>query len=239
MKRTQLKSFFILLKLIYELLLNYTKLTIDDYERNYAICQKICNEVIQTLDLDIQIYGKREIPKNNPYLLVSNHRSFFDIIMLIATIEKPISFAVAKELCNYPILKKYIHSIRCISIDRENKDILQVKEQIENISSFLEKNALALFPEGECNYFNDEIKEFKKGGFVSAIQTNTLILPTYIKFSDYQYIKRWVIPKGEVKIFFSSPFTPQEVFPKKAKAKQLTLYSYEKILELQKKSFKQ
>lgn len=238
MKKEQLKSCLILLKLIYELLLNYTKLTIDDYERNYEICQKICNEVIQTLGLNVKVYGENKIPKNDPFLLISNHRSFFDIIMLIATIEKPISFAVAKELCNYPILKKYIHSIRCISIDRENKDILQVKEQIENISSFLEKNALALFPEGECNYFNDEIKEFKKGGFVSAIQTNALILPAYIKIADYQHIKRWVIPKGEVKISFSSPFTPQEVFPKKAKAKQLTLYSYEKMRELQRESFK-
>ena len=60
MKRTQLKSFFILLKLIYELLLNYTKLTIDDYERNNTFIARKCF-------LDKDKLEKEQIKNNNEH----------------------------------------------------------------------------------------------------------------------------------------------------------------------------
>ena len=53
---------------------------------------------------DIEVLGKENIPEDVPALFVSNHRSYFDILITHETIGKPAGFIAKKELRKVPLL---------------------------------------------------------------------------------------------------------------------------------------
>lgn len=229
----KIKTLMLLMQLINEMFKNSFKLN-NDINNNYKICQKISNKIISLSNITLNIKGKENIKNQSPILITPNHRSFFDIFILLSSIDETISFAAAKELYSYPLLNRYIKSINCISIDRSTQDITTIKQQINNICNHLKENNLILFPEGECNYFNDEVKKFKKGGFININKTNAKIVPTYINVSEIKKIGRWVIPTGNVSVTFGEAFNPNCVENRKLKGNELANYTREKVLYLKK-----
>lgn len=221
--------------LVYGMLKYRLKLT-EDFNNNYMICKKICQHVIKTSDITLTVNGKENIPEEGSVLIASNHRSFFDIIILLASIDRAMSFVVAKELCEYPILRKYIESINCVPVNREETDITKMKEQLRNMSDALKEKGLILFPEGKCNYFEDEIAEFKKGGFKGVKTNDSTIVPTYINMGKIKNIGRWVIPTEEVTVTFGEPYKMISATGEIIKPNEIANYTREKVLELKRNS---
>lgn len=219
--------------LIYEMIKNRFKLN-EDIDNNYEICQKISRQVVEASNINLKVEGKENIPKDGSVLIASNHRSFFDILVLLASIDRTMSFVVAQELCKYPILKKYIESIECIPVNRNETDFAKVKKQLADMSEGLQKGGLILFPEGECNYFENEIGEFKKGGFMGVSSSNASIVPTYINVEKVKNLGRWVIPVEQVTVTFGKSYKITDIAEKKLKADALAEYTRNKVLELQK-----
>lgn len=221
--------------LVYGMLKYRLKLN-EDFNNNYMICQKICQHVIKSSGIKLTVNGKENIPAEGSVLIASNHRSFFDIIVLLASIDRAMSFVVAKELCEYPVLKKYIESINCIPVNREETDITKMKAQLRNMSDALQENGLILFPEGACNYFEDEVAEFKKGGFKGAKTHNSAIVPTYINMGKIKNLGRWVIPTEEVTVTFGEAYKMSNNNNELIKPNEIANYTREKVLELKRTS---
>ena len=228
-------SIKILLSLIFDFIKNEKYLN-DNKENNYKICQDICKRLVKLTDVPLIVSGKENIPYNDSILIVSNHTSFYDIFALVSVIDRFMTFAAAKELMKYPILKKYISSIDCVLIDRKTEDLKYMKQQLLSMENAIKSGGLILFPEGECSYMDGELKDFKKGGFMAANKLDVRIVPTYIKCDEMKKIGKWFIPTNDVKIIFGESFTSTEVFDKKVSAKVLSEYTREKVLELKNRS---
>lgn len=232
MKET-LVSISLWLKLIFEMKKNCYSLNYD-IDNNYKICQNISKKIIELSKINLKIYGQKNIPDDEPVLIASNHRSFFDIILLLASIDVTTSFVAAKELYKYPILNKYIRSINCISVDRYTEDFQVIKKQLNDINETLKNSRLILFPEGECNFNTDEVNKFKKGGFMGKSISDCNIIPTYIGMNKIKKIGRWAIPKDDVSVSFGKSFKPSEEFERKFQAKEIAKYTREQVLVLKK-----
>lgn len=226
-----MNSISLLTSLIIDLKKNEKRLT-DEKENNYIVCQDVSKRLVESTNVPIIISGKENIPENESILLISNHTSFYDIFLLISVIDRYITFAAAKELMKYPILNKYIEAINCVLIDRTTEDLKYMKEQLIEMENAIKTGGLILFPEGECNYFNGEIKDFKKGGFMAANKLDIKIVPTYIKYEDVKKIGKWYVPNDKVQVKFGEPFKPSDIKDKKVNAKYLSEYTKEKVLEL-------
>lgn len=226
-----MNSITLLISLIIDLKKNEKKLN-NDKENNYIVCQDACKNIVENSNVPIIVSGKENIPKDEQILIASNHTSFYDIFLLVSIIDRYITFAAAKELMKYPILNKYIKAIDCVLIDRSTEDLKYMKQQLISMENAIKSGGLILFPEGECSYFNDDIKDFKKGGFMAASKLDTKIIPTYIKYKNVKKIGKWYIPTDEVKIFFGDAFKPSEIQNKKVNAKILSEYTKEKVLQL-------
>lgn len=226
-----IKSINLLSSLIFEMLKNHKNIS-DDIDNNYKICQEISRKIINKNGVNIEVVGQDNIPQEDSVLIASNHRSFYDIMILLSSIDKTMSFASAKELFKYPILRDYIESIKCVNIDRETEDFKVIKEQLAAMADALKNGNLILFPEGQCNYENDNVNEFKRGGFMSIAKTDCSIVPTYINMEQFKKIGRWIIPIDNVSVHFGEAFKPKDVFPKRVKADELANYTREKVLSL-------
>ena len=230
--KEKLNMIWLWLRLIIMLLTNYFKLS-KDISKNNLICKHISEEIIELADVKLTVIGKKNIENiDEPFLVAANHRSFFDIFLLIVALGKTIPFAAAKKLYSYPILNKYIKSIDCISVNQYTTDVSELKHQLRQIHKHLNKHSLILFPEGECNYKDNQIKEFKKGGFFSLNKTETYVIPTYIYVEKFKKLGRWCVPKGNVIIVFGESFKSNEIACDNITSAILAEYTQEKVNEL-------
>lgn len=220
------------LRLVFEMIRNYPFLN-HDLEHNFRICKKICKKIVKSARIRLQIFHAENVPADEFFLLVSNHRCFFDVVFLLATMERTIRFVAAKELWRYPILRKYLDSIGCVALDRGTKKMEDLKEGIRSMKTALESGNLVLFPEGECSYHDYHMKRFKKGGFVGITNPMQKIVPVFLDVNTIYNIGRWMIPQGDVSIHVGPSFTPSDLEGKRKTAGEIAAFAQEQVLLLQ------
>jgi 1-acyl-sn-glycerol-3-phosphate acyltransferase len=115
------------------------------------------------------------------YMLVANHTSMTDImLMLLAVKNHPFVFVGKKELVNIPIFG-FIYKRVCILVDRENsKSRFAVFERAQN--RIQQGLSICIFPEGGVPEERVLLDEFKDGAFRIAIEHQLTIIP--ITFYD-------------------------------------------------------
>lgn len=211
---------------------HYKKYLNDDMNNNYRICQILSEDIIRSAKINYIVEGKDNVSLDEPFLVASNHVGFFDIAALCCAVDKPMPFAAAKELMENKIINKYIESIHSVLIDRETEDVKAMKDQLELMEKAISTTGLLLFPEGECSYGEGDIKEFKKGGFISARKNDISIVPTYIDYKKFKRIGRLIVPQEEVKVIFDKPFKPSDLSEKRKSALELAQITRKKVLDL-------
>ena len=96
----RIRATYILLSFIIEMIKNKKNLN-DELENNYNVCKNFCQNVVDKSKINYIVNGKENIPDKGPLLIASNHRSFFDILLLISAIDRSMPYAAAKELYKY------------------------------------------------------------------------------------------------------------------------------------------
>ncbi|HOD70690.1 MAG TPA: lysophospholipid acyltransferase family protein [Deltaproteobacteria bacterium] len=117
-----------------------------------------------------------------PCIIMSNHRSHYDIPLIFTSLPGSIRMLTKKELFKVPIWGRGLKAAEFLSIDRHDhaqaiKDLEYAKEQM--------KSGIVLWiaPEGTRSR-TGALGEFKKGGFMVAIQTGATIIPVGIRDSE-------------------------------------------------------
>ncbi|RTL12322.1 MAG: 1-acyl-sn-glycerol-3-phosphate acyltransferase [Flavobacteriaceae bacterium] len=110
------------------------------------------------------------------YMLVANHTSMTDImLMLIAVKNHPFVFVGKKELAKIPIFG-FIYKRVCILVDRSNsKSRYQVFERAQK--RIHQGLSICIFPEGGVPEEHIVLDEFKDGAFRIAIEHGLAIVP--------------------------------------------------------------
>ncbi len=235
MKKTRngVRMIILFLRLVFEMIRNYPFLN-DDIHHNFVICKKVCKKIIGSAHISLKTFHLDRIPRDEKFLMVSNHRCFFDVVFMLAAIDQPISFVAAKELWNYPILRRYLDALGCVAIRRSAIDADGLRDGIMAMKRALERGNLVLFPEGECSYHDIRMKRFKKGGFVGIRNPNQKIVPVFIKIDTISNIGRWMIPQGKVSVIAGQPFTPGQIaLSRHAKASDLAAYAQRCVINMQ------
>lgn len=144
-------------------------------ESVFQIARKLFKILIRIMGINLSVFGKEHININEPYLIMGNHQSLFDVFVVPAAI--PICFVgiEAAYHFSFPVWGYLIRKWGCIPIDREN-----LEKAIRSL--YLAKNTLAtgisigVLPEGHRTR-TGEIGPFKKGPFHLAKEAKTSILP--------------------------------------------------------------
>lgn len=122
-----------------------------------------------------------KIHKGTSYIIISNHQSHYDIIALVTTLGIQYRWIIKKEILKLPIFGYALYASRNIFIDRSN-----TASAIESINKGFERLpkgvSVMVFAEGTRSP-DGQIHEFKKGGFVMAVQRKIPILPVTVNGS--------------------------------------------------------
>ena len=105
-----------------------------------------------------------EIPENGPALIVSNHISGLDPLLLIAATRRPLRFMIAQEEYDRWWLKWLLKRVGCIPVKRDKNP----KRAFNECLAALEDGQIVVvFPHGGI-VTGENTKPLKKGAFVLA-----------------------------------------------------------------------
>ena len=107
--------------------------------------------------------GLEEIPDSGPVVLVCNHVSFVDALVLIGSIRRPIRFVMYYKIFQIPVLSFIFKTANAIPIAGAKEDPKLMKKAFNAISAALnDDEVVCIFPEGKITD-NGEMNEFKAG----------------------------------------------------------------------------
>ncbi len=149
-------------------------------EKTYPLFFKIARlwarVILIGMGFRYSIKGTENFEAGKSYMLVANHTSMTDImLMLLAVKNHPFVFVGKKELVNIPIFG-FIYKRVCILVDRENsKSRFAVFERAQN--RIQQGLSICIFPEGGVPDESILLDEFKDGAFRIAIEHQLTIIP--------------------------------------------------------------
>ena len=140
---------------------------------------KAMKNVLKKAGMEVDIEGIENVPKEGPFILISNHQGNFDPIVLIYSIpNRRFGFIAKKEIKKIGILKIWMEIIGCTFIDRKSpKDAIKTLMEAEKV--ILSGTPMAFFPEGTRSK-SSEVGTFKTGVFKVVEKVKTKVIPVSI-----------------------------------------------------------
>lgn len=194
----------VVLTVIYTLLtwplrmLNRRKTKKEREAANYKLLRILVKMVIALSGAEIDVNGVKNIDSNESYLIIGNHKSDFDSVILIWLFEKPFIFIGKEELKKTPFISTWFKEIGCLFMERDNirQSAKVIKEGAEIIKS---GKSIVIFPEGK-RIMEDKLGDFKNGSFKLAIKSGKKVLPVAIKDSFKLFEESKRIKAAKVKV---------------------------------------
>lgn len=111
----------------------------------------------------IRVRGLENIPETGPALLVSNHVSFMDALVIGGSVRRPVRFVMDHNIFRIPVLGFIFRTARAIPIAPAREDPQALEKAFERIDAELaEGEVVCIFPEGKLTR-DGEMSEFKRG----------------------------------------------------------------------------
>ncbi len=107
--------------------------------------------------------GVENIPASGPAIVVCNHVSYMDPILLAGSIRRPMRFVMYYRIFEIPILKSFFRNMKAIPIASAREDETIMKYAFETVDAELEAgNIVCIFPEGAITR-DGEVHRFRRG----------------------------------------------------------------------------
>ena len=111
----------------------------------------------------LDIRGIEHVPEQGPALIVCNHVSYMDALLLMGAIPRPVRFLMYYRIFNIPGLRTVFRAVRAIPIAGAKEDpALMERAFAEAEKALAEGELVGIFPEGGLTS-DGEITAFRKG----------------------------------------------------------------------------
>ncbi len=169
----------------------------------------ICLQVLKAARIEVECEGVEKLPKEDGFMIYANHQGMNDILMLLGTTDRFLSFVFKIELANVIVVRRVIKMIRAKGMDRG--DVRQSLRVIREVTNEV-KNGLnfVIFPEGTRSRNGNELLEFKAGSFKSATNAKCPIVPVAM-IDSYKAFESNAIKRVKTKIVYLDPI-PYEAY---------------------------
>ena len=135
--------------------------------------------ILRVTGARMTVEGQENIPAG-PCVFVGNHRSYYDIPLLLAGLEKPHGILAKEELEKIPLLNRWMKLLGCVFVQRD--DVRASVRALNDATAIVEGGrSFVIFPEG-TRYKGEEggAGEFKAGAFRIAVKTGAPVVPVAV-----------------------------------------------------------
>ena len=154
--------------------------------------------IIATLCFSLRISGRLNVPRHGPALLIANHQSFLDPIVIGIASRRHLCFLARKTLFRNRIFGTLLSSLNTVPVDQEGV----AKEGLKTILQELKQgSAVLVFPEGQRSW-DGKLQPLKPGIQLLIKRTKAPIIPVGVAGAHI------ALPRGKTRVKFSPFFLP-------------------------------
>lgn len=163
----------------------------------------------------IDIKGRKNIDQKKTYVIVSNHQSAMDIVILYRMYTH-FKWIAKRELFKVPFVGWNLMLNRHIAIDRDNRKsaATMLRKALNHIK---QGSSILVFPEG-TRTTDGAIKRFKDGAFIIAKKGEVAILPVVVNGTFETVPKNGLVGFKQTFAIRVLPEIPYESFKDKSPA---------------------
>ena len=154
----------------------------DDDALYRTVTNLIIQSVLPVLQFHVKKKGFEKLPREGRFMLVCNHCSLADPILLLYAMPKyQLAFVSKKENADMFVIGPMMHKLQCQLINREN-DREALKTILRCIQILKEdKASIGVFPEGGILSEDGKLHHFRPGVFKIAQKANVPIVVCTMK----------------------------------------------------------
>jgi len=142
--------------------------------------------------ISVQVHGLENLVPGQNYIFAANHRSNFDIYVLLSYLPGIFAFVAKKSLFQIPLFGQAIQRLGCVPVDRDN--IQQAIHCLHEAAARIKQGkSMIIFPEG-TRATVPELLPFKKGVFIMALKAGQPVVPVAVNGT------RFVQPRGAIRV---------------------------------------
>lgn len=141
----------------------------------YFFARFICRIVLLLLRR-WEVHGLSNLPAQGGLVLVSNHASYWDPVIVGCAINRRINYMAKAELFSIPLLNIFIKAVGTFPVKRNQADRTAIRTALKLLE---EGQIVGVFPEGKRNN-TDELLAPHLGAAMLALKADVPILPVAI-----------------------------------------------------------
>lgn len=139
-------------------------------------------------NMKIQYSGLEKLKRGEKYMVISNHRSNLDSLLIDTYLKEfGLVFVAKKSLFKIPFVRRIIHGCNYIYLDRGDikQECRAIKKGINILNDSNDPCSVGVFPEGTRTINKDyTLGEFKPGCFNLAKKTKCKIVLSCTRYTD-------------------------------------------------------
>lgn len=162
----------------------------------YRLARLICR-IILVLLRRWEVRGAENLPASGGLVLVANHLSYWDPVVVGCVFNRPVHFMAKWELFKIPLLGSAIRILGAFPVRRDKSDRNAIRTAIRLLQ---EGRVVGVFPEGTRSHTGDLLKPHL-GAAMLASRAGVPILPVAVSGTRGVF--------GKVRVYVGQPiFTP-------------------------------
>lgn len=128
-----------------------------------------------------KVKGLENVPHDGPALLICNHVSFIDWMIIAALIDRPVRFVMHYEFIKMPLMGWFFRGGKVIPIAGAKEDPKMLEDALIKIQAELKEGELVcVFPEGAITK-DGNLNQFRPGVEKMAREANVPVVPMALK----------------------------------------------------------
>jgi 1-acyl-sn-glycerol-3-phosphate acyltransferase len=158
--------------------------------------------------LRFAVEGSHHVPRQGPVLLVANHASFIDPLVLGSAVSRPVHYLAKAGLASFAPLRWWLHNVGVSLINRSAPS----KDMLRHLTESLERgDCVAMFAEGTRS-LDGAVAPFRSGVEFLARRTELTVVPAGIEGSARALPRgAWFVRPVRVRVRIGAPWSRSQV----------------------------
>ncbi len=145
----------------------------------WAVARFAARTLFRLVGVPFGVHGLQHLPADGPCVVVSNHGSYLDGVILAAALPRPVAFVAKRELAGQFVAGRFLKALGAEFVERFERR--RSVEDAGHLAQVVEGGqALLVFPEGTFTT-RDGLLPFHLGAFLAAAQAGVPLLPLTIR----------------------------------------------------------
>lgn len=180
--KLSIPAFFLILAAVNSLVVVYIYFQAPDFFWRFVVWM-----ITHTM-YRVKKQNLNNIPEQGGVLLVCNHVSYMDALLLAGSCPRPIRFLMDRDIYNLPLVKTFCKACKAVPVDANDRS--SIRNAFSKVSEYLDNgDIVCVFPEGQLT-FDGEIAPFMRGIDLIIKRSNVTVIPVALQGLWGSYFSR-------------------------------------------------